>query len=107
MGDEHKQFGLGRNAWLSGTSSWTYVAGTQWILGVRPEVDGLLVDPCIPSEWPEFKVRRQFRGATYHIHVSNPNNVCKGVVEMKVNGDLISGNKAPVFTSGEHTIEVI
>ena len=107
LGDEHKQFGLGRNAWLSGTSSWTYVAGTQWILGVRPEVDGLLVDPCIPAEWPEFKVRRQFRGATYHIHVTNPNNVCKGVVEMKVNGDLISGNKAPVFTSGEHTIEVI
>jgi cellobiose phosphorylase len=107
LGDEHKQFGLGRNAWLSGTSSWTYVAGTQWILGIRPEVDGLLVDPCIPAEWPEFKVRRQFRGATYHIHVTNPNNVCKGVVEMKVNGDLISGNKAPVFTSGEHTIEVI
>ena len=107
LGDEHKQFGLGRNAWLSGTSSWTYVAGTQWILGVRPEIDGLLVDPCIPAEWPEFKVRRQFRGATYHIHVTNPNNVCKGVVEMKVNGDLISGNKAPVFTSGEHTIEVV
>ncbi|OED84903.1 GH36-type glycosyl hydrolase domain-containing protein, partial [Vibrio crassostreae] len=107
LGDEHKQFGLGRNAWLSGTSSWTYVAGTQWILGVRPEIDGLLVDPCIPAEWPEFKVRRQFRGATYHIHVTNPNNVCKGVVEMKVNGDLISGNKAPVFTSGEHTVEVV
>ena len=107
LGDEHKQFGLGRNAWLSGTSSWTYVAGTQWILGVRPEIDGLLVDPCIPAKWPEFKVRRQFRGATYHIHVTNPNNVCKGVVEMKVNGDLISGNKAPVFTSGEHTVEVV
>ena len=107
LGDEHKQFGLGRNAWLSGTSSWTYVAGTQWILGVRPEIDGLLVDPCIPAEWPEFKVRRQFRGATYNIHVTNPNNVCKGVVEMKVNGDLISGNKAPVFTSGEHTVEVV
>lgn len=106
LGDEHEQFGLGRNAWLSGTSSWTYVAGTQWILGVRPDIDGLIVDPCIPTEWPEFKVRRQFRGATYHIHVSNPNKVSKGVVEMRVNGDRIEGNKAPVFNSGEHTIEV-
>ncbi|MDR9827727.1 glycosyl transferase [Vibrio sp. FNV 38] len=107
LGDEHKQFGLGRNAWLSGTSSWTYVAGTQWILGVRPDIDGLIIDPCIPTEWPEFKVRRQFRGAVYHIHVRNPNKVSKGVVEMRVNGDLIEGNKAPAFSSGEHQIEVI
>lgn len=107
LGDEHQQFGLGRNAWLSGTSSWTYVAGTQWILGIRPDIDGLIVDPCIPTEWPEFKVRRQFRGAVYHIHVRNPNQVSKGVMEMRVNGDLIEGNKAPVFTSGEHQVEVV
>jgi cellobiose phosphorylase len=107
LGDEHQQFGLGRNAWLSGTSSWTYVAGTQWILGIRPEVDGLIVDPCIPTSWPEFKVRRKFRGAVYHIHVRNPKGVSKGVVSMTVNGDLIDGNKAPVFTSGEHTVEVV
>ncbi|MDN3678850.1 glycosyl transferase [Vibrio tapetis subsp. quintayensis] len=107
LGDEHKQFGLGRNAWLSGTSSWTYVAGTQWILGIRPEIDGLVVDPCIPAKWPEFSVRRQFRGATYNIRVSNPRNVCKGVAQMRVNGEVIVGNKAPAFTSGEHTIEVV
>ncbi|GAM67110.1 cellodextrin-phosphorylase [Vibrio sp. JCM 19236] len=107
LGDEHPQFGLGRNAWLSGTSSWTYVAGTQWILGVRPEMDGLIVDPCIPRDWPEFKVRRKFRGATYHIQVSNPNGVSKGVLKMRLNGDLIEGNKLPVRTQGEHQVEVI
>lgn len=106
LGDEHPQFGLGRNAWLSGTSSWTYIAGTQWILGVRPEIDGLIVDPCIPSAWPEFRVKRQFRGATYHIHVTNPNKVSKGVAELRVNGECITGNKVPVFTQGEHQIEV-
>ncbi|PWI33415.1 glycosyl transferase [Vibrio albus] len=106
LGDEHKQFGLGRNAWLSGTSSWTYIAGTQWILGIRPEIDGLLIDPCIPHNWPGFKVCRQFRGATYHINVRNPNNVCKGVVDMRINGEFIEGNKVPVFNSGEYNIEV-
>ncbi|MBE4591281.1 glycosyl transferase [Vibrio navarrensis] len=106
LGDEHPQFGLARNAWLSGTSSWTYVAATQWILGVRPEMDGLLIDPCIPRHWPEFKLTRQFRGATYHIHVSNPQNVSKGVVEMRVDGELVLGNKAPICNSGEHVIEV-
>ncbi|MHA2940237.1 GH36-type glycosyl hydrolase domain-containing protein [Vibrio sp. RC27] len=107
LGDEHPQFGLGRNAWLSGTSSWTYIAGTQWILGIRPEVDGLTIDPCIPSGWPEFRVQRRFRGATYHIHVTNPNSVSKGVLEMRVNGAIVEGNKAPIFTSGEHIVDVI
>jgi cellobiose phosphorylase len=107
LGDEHPQFGLGRNAWLSGTSSWTYVAGTQWILGIRPEIDGLTIDPCIPSDWPEFRVKRRFRGATYLIHVSNPNKVSKGVVEMRVDGELVAGNKVAIFTSGEHRVEVI
>lgn len=106
LGDEHPQFGLGRNAWLSGTSSWTYVAGTQWILGVRPDIDGLIVDPCIPSDWKEFRVTRQFRGATYHIHVTNPDKVSKGVAELRVNGEVLAGNKVPVFTEGEHQVEV-
>ncbi|TMX34526.1 GH36-type glycosyl hydrolase domain-containing protein [Vibrio parahaemolyticus] len=106
LGDEHPQFGLGRNAWLSGTSSWTYVAGTQWILGIRPDVDGLIVDPCIPSDWKEFRVKRQFRGATYHIHVINPGKVSKGVAELRVNGEVLAGNKVPVFTEGEHQVEV-
>lgn len=107
LGDEHPQFGLGRNAWLSGTSSWTYVAGTQWILGIRPEIDGLTIDPCIPSDWPEFRVQRRFRGATYRIHVTNPNKVCKGVVEMRVDGEWVAGNKVAIFTDGEHSVEVV
>jgi cellobiose phosphorylase len=44
LGDEHKQFGMGRNAWLSGTSSWTYVAGTQWMIELDC-IDGLITDP--------------------------------------------------------------
>lgn len=107
LGDEHPQFGLGRNAWLSGTSSWTYIAGTQWILGVRPEFDGLVIDPCIPSSWPEFKMSRKFRGATYHIHVSNPNGVSKGVLSMEVNGVQVPGNKVPVYSTGTHKVSIV
>lgn len=106
LGDEHKQFGLGRNAWLSGTSSWTYVAGTQWIVGVRPALDGLIIDPCVPTTWGEFKVTRKFRGATYKINVSNPNKISKGIKRVVVNGKEIEGNKVPVFTSGEVVVDV-
>lgn len=107
LGDEHEKFGLARNAWLSGTAAWTYIAGTQWILGIRPEIDGLLIDPCIPTSWSSFTVQRKFRGARYDIRVSNPNKVSKGIKELRVDGELIGGNKAPIFTSGEHVVEVV
>jgi cellobiose phosphorylase len=107
LGDEHPQFGLGRNAWLSGTSSWTYQAATQYICGVRASFDGLVVDPCIPKAWGEFEVSRKFRGAVYQISVKNPSNVSKGVKSMVVDGKPVAGNVAPIFTSGTHTVEVV
>jgi len=86
LGDEHPQFGLARNSWLSGTASWMYQAGTQWILGIRAEYDGLRIDPCIPANWDGFKVTRKYRGVSYHITVNNPQHVCKGVEKVTVNG---------------------
>ena len=89
LGDEHPQFGLARNSWLSGTSSWTYQAATQYILGIRPQHGGLRIDPCIPANWDGFTVDRKFRGATYHIKVTNPDGVEKGVVGLTVDGKSI------------------
>jgi cellobiose phosphorylase len=63
LGDEHRQFGLGRNSWLSGTASWAYQAATQRILGVRSDYSGLIVDPRVPGAWKGFTVVRRFRGA--------------------------------------------
>ena len=51
LGNEHPQFGLARNSWLSGTASWTYQAATKYILGIRPAYKGLMIDPCISPEW--------------------------------------------------------
>jgi cellobiose phosphorylase len=105
LGDEHPQFGLARNSWLSGTSSWTYQAATRAILGIQPTHRGLKIDPCIPKEWDEFKVTRKFRGATYHITVKNPEGLSKGVRRLVVDGTKIDGNKAPIFDdSSEHEI---
>ncbi|MEI8093647.1 MAG: glycosyl transferase [Spirochaetales bacterium] len=107
LGDEHPQFGLARNTWLSGTSSWTYVASTQFILGVRPEIEGLRVDPCIPKAWPGFEVTRQFRGARYHITVKNPRGVSKGVVAMTLDGRSVPGNLIPcVDDRQQHVVEI-
>ncbi|MGB8980665.1 MAG: hypothetical protein WCC12_02210, partial [Anaerolineales bacterium] len=92
LGDEHPQFGLARNSWLSGTASWMYQTGTQWILGIRAEYDGLRIDPCIPSKWNGFRATRKYRGVTYIITVNNPKHVCKGVERVEVKGGQAEGS---------------
>src|SRR5690554_3286640 len=83
-GPASPRFGQARNPWLTGTASWTYVAVTQHLLGVRPEVDGLVVDPCIPTAWDGFEVTRTFRGKRVRVRVQNPHHVSRGVAGMEV-----------------------
>ncbi len=108
LGDEHPQFGLGRNSWLTGTASWAYQAGTRYILGLRPTYDGLEIDPCIPAAWEGFRARRTFRGAVYEIEVRNPEHICKGVRSLLVDGERVEGNVVPSFGDGEtHRVSVV
>jgi len=100
--------GEAKNSWLTGTAAWNYLAITQHILGVRPEHDGLVVDPAIPSDWEEYEVRREFRGATYEITIENPESVESGVAEIQVDGEEIDGQTLPDFQDGEvHDVRVV
>jgi cellobiose phosphorylase len=108
LGDEHPQFGLARNSWLSGTASWAYQAATQYILGIRPTYEGLSISPCIPNAWEGFRATREFRGAVYHIEVRNPHRICKGVKSVRVDGQEIDGNIVPVFSDARtHRVRVV
>jgi len=80
----------------------------NFILGIKPKYDGLVVDPCIPSDWDEYEVVRKFRNSTYKISVKNPNHKESGISEVKLDGKTFEGNKFPVFDDGkEHTIEIV
>ena len=108
LGDEHPQFGLARNSWLSGTASWVYQAATKFILGIQPQYKGLMIDPCIPASWDGFSVERKFRGSLYKINVLNPGHVSKGISAVKVNGKQIEGKIVPLSEEGEVVnIEVV
>lgn len=98
-GKDHKDFGEAKNGWLTGSAAWNFIAISQWILGVRADYEGLVIDPCIPSSWDGFEAKRQFRGCEYSIKIKNPKHVCKGVVEMKIDGQKIEGNTIPCVKS--------
>lgn len=106
-GKEALKPGEGKNSWLTGTAAWNFYAITQYILGIKPDYDGLIINPCIPSEWKEFEVTRKFRGATYKINIDNPKNVSKGVHSVIVDGKKINSNKIPILEKGEHVVNVI
>ena len=107
-GKDAVRHGEAKNSWLTGTAAWTFVSISQYILGVRPVFDGLLVDPCIPSDMKGFSVTRHFRGADYHITVDNSAGVEKGVKSITVDGNPREGCVLPVFDDGkEHNVVVV
>ncbi len=100
--------GEAKNSWLTGTASWNFYAITQYILGIRPDYEGLIIDPCIPKDWDGFTVQRKFRNANYEITVQNPNHVSKGIKEIVVDDKKLKGNVIPVFEDGkDHFVTVI
>jgi len=106
MGKDHTRHGQARHPWLTGSAGWFYTAATQWIMGVRPSFQGLIIDPCIPQHWKGFTLTRQWRGATYDIQVHNPAGVCRGIAAIKLNGQSIQGPIPPQQANSRNAVEV-
>lgn len=101
-------FGRAGWTWYTGSAQWLHRVATHWILGIRPQEDGLLVDPSIPAHWDGFKVTRTFRGAVYAITVENPQHVNRGVRSVMIDGAPYQSNLLPVFADGKtHTIKIV
>jgi cellobiose phosphorylase len=103
-GPTHPSFGMARNAWLTGTASWTFVAATQWILGIRPTYEGLRVAPVLPGTWSGYTAHREFRGTAYEITVrrEGPGNA----VSMLVDGAAMPGDVVPLPPPGTTSVKV-
>jgi len=96
--------GEAKNSWLTGAAAWNYVAITQWILGIRPDYDGLLISPVFPQDWKGFSVKREFRGVMYQIQVTrvgSGNNI-----SIEVNNKQITGNLIPIPAAGVKVVDV-
>jgi len=107
MGKDHSAHGRARHPWLTGSGGWFYTAATKYILGIRPTYKGLVIDPCIPSDWKSFSVKRKWRGAVYDIKVKNPDGVEKGVKSILVNGNTVK-DLIPIQKTGTiNKVEVV
>jgi len=110
--------GEAKNSWLTGTAAWNMVAISQWILGIRPEHDGLRVEPVIPSTWAGYRATRRFRGTTYDIEVvrqvpADPAtgsgaaaDGCPPAVAVIVDGEPIEGTCIPLPLPGTPRVRV-
>jgi cellobiose phosphorylase len=107
-GKDAPRFGEAKNSWLTGTAAWTFVSISQYILGIRPVYDGLLIDPCVPKDMKGFSVRRHFRGAYYNITVDNKAGAEKGVKSVTLDGKPLNGALLPALGDGKtHEVSVI
>lgn len=101
-GKDAKRHGEAKNSWLTGTAAWNYVAISQYIIGVRPDYDGLIIDPCLPRAIDHLTVHRKFRGALYRIRIDNRST---GGYCLKMDGQELPDKKVPVASPGS-VIEV-
>ena len=99
-GKDAPGFGEGKNSWLTGTAAWTFLSVSQAILGVKPTLDGLQVDPCLPKKLRGFTAVRRYRGALYRITVENPDGVEYGVKSVTVDGRPVAGTVLPLAAEG-------
>ncbi|MDO4274733.1 MAG: amylo-alpha-1,6-glucosidase [Eubacteriales bacterium] len=106
MGKDHSAYGRARHPFMTGTGGWAYFSATHYMLGVRPQLDSLEIDPCIPEGWDGFRLTRQWRGAEYEIQVENPGHVSKGVKELYLDGNQVHSISAQECGS-THVVRVV
>ena len=94
-GKESFRPGEAKNSWLTGTAAWNFHAVSQSILGVKPELDGLRIDPCLPTHLRTVHIHRVFRGNVYEISIENRAGGEKGAVSVRLDGKALPGQLIP------------
>ncbi len=91
-GPDSPHYGRGGWTWYTGSAAWFQKIIVDWILGIRVDEKGLIIDPCIPKKWKSYSVKRISRGKQFIINVFNPKHVSSGIESIVVNGKNIPGN---------------
>jgi cellobiose phosphorylase len=103
---DHPTQGQASHSWLTGTAVWMLRIGIDYILGFKPTLDGMTIDPHIPSHWQGFTAHRKFRGKTLNLQVANPHGKNSGVSSMTANGKQVTGNFLRISDYSEEEIAI-
>ena len=99
--------GRGGWTWYTGSASWMYRVGLEGILGFTKRGDSLIVDPCVPDDWPEFSIEYKYGKTVYHITVRNPAGMALQPGRITINGTLLDGTAIPLVDDGARHLVVI
>jgi cyclic beta-1,2-glucan synthetase len=98
--------GRGGWSWYTGSAGWMYRAGLEWILGFRLRGTTLMMDPCIPRDWPGFELSFRYHAARYDVTVENPKHVSRGIHSVEVDGKPVRGGAAIYLTDDKMTHQI-
>jgi cellobiose phosphorylase len=105
---QSSHIGMGGWTWYTGSSGWMYRLGIEAILGISRAGNSLRIDPCIPREWPGFKVDYRFGSTHYKIRVENSQKINRGIVQFLLDGNPLPGNQLPLVDDGQpHEVRVV
>lgn len=100
--------GRGGWSWYTGAAGWMYRTGLESILGFQKNGDTLVMEPCIPAKWQRYAIQYRYMDTRYAIIVQNPDGICRGVREVRLDGQLVPGNAIPLLNDGQtHEVEVL
>jgi len=106
-GKDSEYYGRAGWTWYTGSAGWLTSIAMEYICGIRAVESGLVIDPCIPSHWPEVRIKRQFREAVFDIIIENPKRVNSGVKEILIGDGKIDGNIIPHQKKGSYKVKVM
>jgi cyclic beta-1,2-glucan synthetase len=84
-----------------------YRLGIEGILGLKRKGNRLCIDPSIPDDWPGFEATYRDGDTTYNIYVHNPQGVNRGVVQITLDGEIVSSDYISLLNDGRrHDVKV-
>jgi cellobiose phosphorylase len=105
--NEHSSPGRASHSWQTGSASWMFRVSYDYLIGIRPTYQGLLIDPAVPSDWKHFSVERMFRGTRYCIEFENSKGTDTGISQVIVDGTPIEDAIIPISEKEICNVKVI
>jgi cyclic beta-1,2-glucan synthetase len=101
------QMGRGGWTWYTGAAGWMYRVGLETILGFKLRGDTLLIEPCVPSDWPEYTIDYRFHATTYAITVHAPGRMSPMNAEVLLDGHRLDGPSIPLVDDGVRHVVLV